>query len=147
MSSKLRSMTGFGSATGESDRYRVTVDARSVNHRALDLVVRVREPFRRSEKALRDLVKEGVGRGRVELFLDVSFVGQEAVELEVDEELAERVVAALQKIRSGGAEVLPPTTGDLLRVPGVVSVHGAQRDWIDDDEALLLEVARCARPV
>ena len=47
----LASMTGYGSASAESERYRVTVRMRSVNHRNLDLAVKVPESYRhRSER-------------------------------------------------------------------------------------------------
>ena len=133
----MHSMTGFGTAAGESSRYRVTADIRSVNHRSLDLVVRTREPYRSSEKALRDLIKSRVGRGRVELFLDVSYLGEETGDVELDRELATRVLAAVAEIPDVG----PLAAGDLLRVPGVVNVTHAQREWLEDDEKLLMEVA------
>ncbi|MEE2776056.1 MAG: YicC/YloC family endoribonuclease [Acidobacteriota bacterium] len=140
MTARLRSMTGFGTASGESDRYRITVDVRSVNHRSLDLVVRTREPYRAAEKALRDLVKDGLSRGRVELLLDVAFVGQDSATVEVDQELARRVLEALERLAEGG-RLGSPSAVDLLRVPGVISVNGGERDWQQEDEELLLEVA------
>ena len=136
-------MTGFGSASHASERYRVTVDARSVNHRGLDVAMRLREPLRRSEKPLRDLVRSRLDRGRVELFVEVESLAEVAAEVEVDEALARAVIGALADLQQEGL-VDRPTAGDLMRVPGVVRVRGTERDWTDDDEALLLEVAAAA---
>ena len=61
----MHSMTGFGQASGENQRYRIGVTLRGVNHRFLDLSLRGLDD-RELEPALRDLVASRLARGRVE---------------------------------------------------------------------------------
>src|SRR5437764_1184240 len=62
----MRSMTGYGEASGENARHGITVSLRAVNHRFLDLQLRIGEELRGSEAALRDAIGKEVARGRVE---------------------------------------------------------------------------------
>ena len=67
----MRSMTGYGEATAEDRRRRATVTARSVNHRNLDVAVRVPPPLRRLERELRAAVAAECRRGRVEIGVEI----------------------------------------------------------------------------
>ncbi len=66
----LSSMTGFGAASGDNGRYRVTVELRTVNHRGLDLVLRMKDACRIQEPELRAMypqfkftyVEQGTGK-------------------------------------------------------------------------------------
>ena len=62
----MHSMTGFGQASGENQRYRIGVTLRGVNHRFLDLSLRGLDD-RELEPALRDLVASRLARARAEL--------------------------------------------------------------------------------
>ena len=67
----MRSMTGYGEAMAEDRRRHATVTARSVNHRNLDVAVRVPPPLRRLEPALRAAVAAECRRGRVEIGVEI----------------------------------------------------------------------------
>ena len=64
----LASMTGFGTASAENGRYRVTVELRSVNHRGLDLVVRHLRNLRLLEH-LNEFVRQVEDPSLLNLFL------------------------------------------------------------------------------
>ena len=64
-------MTGFGSSSQESDAIHVAVRIRSVNHRNLDLVMRLPEEIRPLELQLRERITSRLSRGRVEVRVDV----------------------------------------------------------------------------
>lgn len=67
----LYSMTGYGRGTAARDGVRVVAEVRSVNHRYLDVVVRLPGPFLFLEEAVRDAVKTRLRRGRVDVALTV----------------------------------------------------------------------------
>ncbi|HYN19534.1 MAG TPA: YicC/YloC family endoribonuclease, partial [Thermoanaerobaculia bacterium] len=67
----MRSMTGYGEASGENARNGVAVSLKAVNHRFFDLVLRMGEEIRSSEAALRDLFGKEISRGRVEVRIEV----------------------------------------------------------------------------
>ena len=70
----MRSMTGYGEASGENARHGITVSLRAVNHRFLDLQLRIGEELRGSEAALRDAIGREISRGRVEARVEVRSV-------------------------------------------------------------------------
>lgn len=140
----MRSMTGYGQAQAASERFRVAVVARGVNHRFLDLALRLREEQRASEAPLRDLVAAAVGRGRVEMTVEVqSLAGQDA-EVEINRPAISALHRAGQELLESGLVSAGPTFGDLLRVPELVRVRGAASAWQTEDADLLLALARQA---
>ena len=66
-------MTGFASATRESDAATITVTIRAVNHRHLDLQLRVPQTLAEAEGRIRASVQRRIGRGRVELAVNVQY--------------------------------------------------------------------------
>jgi uncharacterized protein (TIGR00255 family) len=134
-------MTGFGSASDDNTRWRVSIDARAVNHRALDVVVRLREGFRHLESDVRELAKGKLHRGRVELTVTVEAVGEGTSSARIDRSLLRAVVREIDALRSEGEPVDVPGAGDLLRLPGMLKVESSGLDWQAEDLDLVREVA------
>ena len=140
----IASMTGFGAASGDNGRYRVTVELRSVNHRGLDLVLRLKEVCRASEPELRAMLKEQLHRGRVEMTVNAEPVSAPEQNAEIDSGLAVALGRLASELRSQGLAEGPLGPGDLLRVPGLVRIETLEASWSEEDRALLLQVARIA---
>ena len=67
----IKSMTGFASLTHEDERATIAVTVRAVNHRFLDLQLRVPHAFGDVEPRLRTLLQKRLARGRVEVGISV----------------------------------------------------------------------------
>jgi uncharacterized protein (TIGR00255 family) len=134
-------MTGFGVASGESTRYRVTVEIRTVNHRGLDLVVRTKEICRAAEPELRALLKDRLQRGRVEVTVNVEAIGEPQLQADLDRSLAAALARLADDLRRDGLTQGALTPGDLLRMPGLVRVAAREAAWTEEDAALLRDVA------
>jgi len=119
----IKSMTGFASLTHEDERATIAVTLRAVNHRFLDLQLRVPQAVAAVEPRLRALLQRRLARGRVELgiSMQVRDAGPPAVELNL--EVARALAAAVEQTRSLGLVEQGLTAGDLLRMPQVVSVR------------------------
>ena len=78
----IKSMTGFASLTRDDEAATVVVTIRSVNHKFLDLQLRIPPSLAAVEARLRALVQRRVGRGRVEVTVNVQ--QRRAPTLEVD---------------------------------------------------------------
>ena len=128
----MYSMTGFGQATVETSRLRVTVTLRSVNHRFLDLSLRLRDDERPLEPLLRERLGARLSRGRVEVGLEARPVHVASAVTQVDEELATAVAAAAKPLVASGAVSCGPTFGDLMRLPDVVRIERAAVSWDAD---------------
>jgi uncharacterized protein (TIGR00255 family) len=126
----LKSMTGFSSVTREGETATVSVTVRTVNHRFLDLQLRLPGSFAAHETALRQLVSQRLARGRVEVSVSVQFRRVGSVEVEFNEQLGAALAAALEVARAQGLVSGPLAPGDLLRVPQALAIREqpAERD-------------------
>ncbi len=132
----MRSMTGFGQATGENSTYRVAVTVRSVNHRYLDLVIRLRDEYRHLEPSLRELIGEQMARGRVEVRVDIEPLASPEISVDLRTDAVEAIERAVRELAAGGLVSQVISLSDLLRMPDVVRVTSAPAAWSDEDRAL-----------
>ncbi len=95
----IRSMTGFGRATFEVEGVGLAVEVRSVNHRHVDVAVRLPRLLSRAEPLVKERARHQFDRGKVEI--SVSFAGgtSAATSLELDREVAARYVAFSEELR------------------------------------------------
>ena len=64
----LKSMTGFGRCENATDEYKISVEMKAVNHRYLDLSIKMPKKFNYFEAAIRTLLKKYIQRGKVDIF-------------------------------------------------------------------------------
>ena len=127
----IKSMTGFASLTREGEAATVTVTVKGVNHRFLDLQVRMPGALASSEPRLRALVQQKIARGRIELMISVQARAAAApVQIEVNDAVVEALSAALERARERGLVSGTLTPGDLLRFPQAIAVT-EQKDTLD----------------
>ena len=72
----IKSMTGFASLTHEDERATIAVTIRAVNHRFLDLQLRLPQSFGDVEPRLRSLLQKRLARGRIEIRLEQNRAGR-----------------------------------------------------------------------
>ncbi|MCQ2400702.1 MAG: YicC family protein [Lachnospiraceae bacterium] len=78
----IYSMTGFGRAEKITDEYRIQVEFKSVNHRYLDISIKMPHKFNCHEAAIRQLIKQYIERGKTDLYItfdDYSEAGKKLV--------------------------------------------------------------------
>ncbi|TNF74544.1 MAG: YicC family protein [Acidobacteria bacterium] len=132
----MRSMTGYGQATGENSTYRIAVTIRSVNHRYLDLVIRLRDEHRHLEALLRELIGERLTRGRVEVRVDIETLASPEISVDLRADAVEAIERAVRDLAKGGLVSEIISLSDLLRIPDVVRVTSSPAVWSDEDRAL-----------
>ncbi len=138
----IKSMTGFASVTREDDRATVTVTLRALNHRYLDLQLRLPQTLASIESDVRALVARQVARGRVELSLSVQFRQTPGVEVEFNEQFGRALEKAIEQARTRGLVAGMLTPGDLLRLPQALTIRERPTDT---DEAVILDASAQAR--
>lgn len=137
----MRSMTGYGEASGENARYGITVSLRAVNHRFLDVQLRIGDELRSSEAALRDLLGKEISRGRVEARVEVRPVAERKAEVQVNMSVVRAAHAAIHQLVEAGLVERGLSPGDLLRLPEAFRVDVGSEAWEPEDHELLLRVA------
>lgn len=113
----IKSMTGFATVTREDAAAAVTVTVRSVNHRFLDVQLRLPPLCAALEPAIRAAVSERVSRGRVELTVAAQVKRGAPVVVEVNDSVLEALARSLQPWRERGLVSGSLSVADLLRVP------------------------------
>lgn len=131
----LRSMTGYAQARAVENGWSLRVSIRSVNHRFLDLHVRVPEGFEPVEPAMRQLVRERVRRGHLDVTLHYELQGAAAVA--VNEQVASAYLHTLNSLRAKFSITSEPDLAALLRLPGVI---GPPAESLDEEMAKLESV-------
>ena len=124
----IKSMTGFASLTREDEQMQLTVTVKSVNHRYLDLQIRVPQALTEMEARLRGIVQNRAARGRVELGVTLQLKAASGVSLELNEPLVAALSTAAAAAQREGWVETGLTAGDLLRFPQVVSVKEQPAD-------------------
>jgi uncharacterized protein (TIGR00255 family) len=140
----IKSMTGFSSITREDDRATIAVTMRSVNHRYLDLQLRIPQALAAIESELRALVGRFVARGRVEVGLSFQLRQTPVIDVDFNEAFGAALEQAMDRARDRGLVTGTLTPGDLLRLPQALTIRERP---IEADEAAKDELASRARAV
>lgn len=140
----MLSMTGYGQAQAESDDFRVEVTLRSVNHRFLDLVIRLPEICRPSETSVQRTLSSRLSRGRVEMSAEVVSLRSVEPEVRISEQAAAALSTAVGRLAERGIVAGDLTPSDVLRVPGVLDVRSRRDSWTSEDENLLVQAVEGA---
>jgi uncharacterized protein (TIGR00255 family) len=134
----IKSMTGFAALTDEDDRATIAITVRTLNHRYLDLQLRMPQTLAALESDARAIVGRRVARGRVELSVSLQLRQAPTVEVELNEEFGRALEGALEKARARGLVAGTLTPGDLLRLPQALTIRERQTTA---DEALEAQIA------
>jgi uncharacterized protein (TIGR00255 family) len=118
----IKSMTGFASLTEDDETATIAVTIRSVNHRFLDLQLRLPSSLAALESRLRARVQQKIARGRVEVTVSVQQRRTAALDVELNDTFLQALDAALNRAREKGFIQGTMTPGDLLRFPQALAI-------------------------
>jgi uncharacterized protein (TIGR00255 family) len=119
----ITSMTGFAALTREDDSATVSVTVRAVNHRFLDVQLRLPQLLADREPRLRALVQQAIARGRVELGVSIQHRQAPVPRVEFNEPFVVALESALEHARLRGVVAGHLTPGDLLRLPHAITIR------------------------
>ena len=94
----LKSMTGFGRGKAAEAGLSVTIEMKSVNHRYLDINVRVPRTYVFCEEVIKKIIKEKISRGKIEVFVTVEEDYEVDYNVEVNKGLALGYKEAFQEL-------------------------------------------------
>lgn len=138
----LRSMTGIGRARGPVGSDRVAeLSVRSVNHRSLDLNVKLREPDAALEPVVRRVFSERLARGKVDVAVQVRRLSAGTAQIVVDEGLLEALLSRLQSVARKHGLGGDLAVRDLLVIPQLFSVENGSAEYTPEE---LADVERLA---
>lgn len=136
----VRSMTGYGRGEVTGEGVSVTVELRAVNNRYLDCAIKMPRAYLFAEDAMKERIQASVGRGKVDVYVNMVHTAGDDTVVTVNEALAKGYIDALKKIYEldGGNYIKKSGyAADLARFPDVITVEKREEDQEKVQELLL----------
>ena len=124
----IHSMTGYGRAVRTLNGREITVELRSVNNRFLDCTVKLPRAFSYAEDAIKQTVKAGVARGKVDVFVGVNATAEENVRVSLNRPVLEGYLNALRTVVADYGVRDDISAMSLSRLPEVFVVEKPEED-------------------
>ena len=96
----LKSMTGFGRCEITTEEYKISVEMKAVNHRYLDLSIKMPKKFNFFEAGIRNLLKKYIQRGKVDLFISYEDYTEGRMSLKYNASLAAEYMEYFHRCRN-----------------------------------------------
>lgn len=124
----MKSMTGFGRAEAEEQGYKITVEMKSVNHRFLDMNIRMPRFMLFLEDDARELIKKNLARGRVEVFVNFASTKDSDRKIRVDLGMVRGYLEAARTIRENVKVKDDLTLSRLMTLSDVLTFEEQAKD-------------------
>ena len=132
-------MTGYAQARAVENDWNIRLTIRSVNHRFLDLHLRLPEGFEPVEPRIRKIIRERVRRGHLDVTVHHELAGPAAVG--VNQEVAAAYLLAVNSLRKKFDIQTEPDLASILRLPGVIGpATGSLEEGLGRIEAIVAGV-------
>ena len=131
----LKSMTGFGRCERITSEYKISVEIKAVNHRYLDLGLKMPKKFNYFEAAIRTLLKSYIQRGKVDLFINYEDYTQGNLCLKYNPSLAAEYMDYFRRMEEAFGIPNDITVSRLAQFPEVLTM-----EQVPDDEEHLWEI-------
>lgn len=136
----LKSMTGFGRCEVVTDEYKISVEMKAVNHRYLDLSIKMPKRFNYFEAGIRSLLKNYIQRGKVDVFINYEDYTENKLCLNYNSSLAAEYMNYFKNMEEQFGLVNDVKVSTLARMPEVLTMEQAPEDeehmWLILKEAV-----------
>jgi len=132
-------MTAFAREESRDELGELVWEIRSVNHRYLEVFVRLPEELRAIEPLVREKVGSVLGRGKVECALRYKNSGNTDVDLVVNETLVSQLIQAAEKVKQLTAGDRGMSVTDIMRWPGVLEADAVDLGKVQQAAMNLLD--------
>ncbi|ORJ59029.1 YicC/YloC family endoribonuclease [Geothermobacter hydrogeniphilus] len=95
----IYSMTGFGKGRAAGENIAIGIEIKSVNHRFCDVNVKGPRAAMPLEGVLKKKVSESLARGKIDIFINLEIIGEQAYEARINKPLADALVRSLNKLQ------------------------------------------------
>ena len=131
----IKSMTGYGKANLSKEQREYQIEIKSVNHRYLDISVKMSRQLSYLEETIKKEIMSKVKRGKIDVFVTFENNSLEGKEIKINEELAKAYVKELKKLAEEENLLADIQVNDIAKYPDVLKIQNNQ-----EDEKIKLEV-------
>lgn len=136
----IKSMTGFGRCELSNEKRKITVELKSVNHRYLDVNIRMPKKLNFFESAIRTLLKEYMQRGKVDMFISYEDYSEQTLAVKYNATIAKEYLTYLQQMAEEFNLENDIRVSSLSRYPEVLTMEEQSADeeelWSDLSQAI-----------
>lgn len=139
----MKSMTGFGNAIREKKNYQLEIEIKSVNQRFLDIQIRSPKVLGFVENELRQLIKTKLSRGRVDVFINLTYIGEQDKKVTINWQLIDTLYTQMTtgiKEKYGEANAL--SIGKLIERFALNEEFVTIAEATEEDQELLAQLAK-----
>ena len=119
----IKSMTGFGRCELADGERKLTIEMKGVNHRYLDVNIRMPKKLNFFETAIRNLLKQSVSRGKVDIFITYEDLSEGQAVLKYNETLAKEYLVCLKQMEESFGLENDIRVSTLSRYPEVLTME------------------------
>ena len=129
----IKSMTGYGRYELEKDTHRFTIELKGVNHRYLDLNIRMPKSLNFFDAAIRSQLKNQLSRGKVDVFISYEDLSENQVSLKYNSALAEEYLKYFRQMEEEFNLFNDVRVSHLSRYPEILTM---EEQGVDEEELL-----------
>ncbi len=135
----IKSMTGFGRCEAANETRKVTAEIKSVNHRYLDISIKMPKKLNFFENAIRTSLKSYIQRGKVDIYITYEECKEDQLVLNYNKGLAEEYVTYIRQMADDFHLPMDLTANNLSKYPEIFTMEG--KDLDEEEWWQLLEQA------
>lgn len=124
----IKSMTGFGRHEAVTDEYKISVEMKAVNHRYLDLSIKMPKRFNFFEAGIRNLLKKHIQRGKVDVYISYEDYTENKLCLKYNSGLAAEYMDYFARMETQFGIKNDISVSSLARFPEVLTMEEAPED-------------------
>lgn len=124
----IKSMTGYGKATLSQDQKEYQVEIKSVNHRYLDISVKMPRTLSYLEEEVKKAIATKVKRGKIDVFITFENNSSEGKEIKINTEIAKIYIDELKKLAKQEDILANIEVTEISKFPDVLSIQNNQED-------------------
>ncbi|MCB6607364.1 YicC/YloC family endoribonuclease [[Clostridium] symbiosum] len=124
----LKSMTGFGRCEIATEEYKISVEMKAVNHRYLDLSIKMPKKFNFFEAGIRNLLKKYIQRGKVDLFISYEDYTEGRMSLNYNASLAAEYMEYFRRMSEQFGIENDVRVSSLARFPEILTMEQEPED-------------------
>ncbi len=139
----VRSMTGYGKGIAENEQARVTIEMKSVNHRYLDLNIKLPKKLNFLESSIRNKISESIFRGKVDVYITLNEHSDACYKVSVNDAMASEYYDAISAMAAKLGIENDMKASSIVRLPDVIELEETDSDEDTLKELVFEALASC----
>ncbi|WP_240663004.1 YicC/YloC family endoribonuclease [Acidilutibacter cellobiosedens] len=124
----IKSMTGFGRGESSDGIHSFTVEIKTLNHRYNDIVIKMPKHIGYLEERVKKIIKKYIIRGRVEVYINLEYINETNVDINVDIPLAKSYKSALERVAEELNIEEKITLDNIVSIPEIIKIQRKEED-------------------